>query len=219
MTGQRKRDRVRFVNEDEILIHPFRIDRTLKYQQIFRANDAMLHPGLEVKLGAWPEDFDRKRARVSRTPQDKTCAFANFEALVLLLVHLERQISAFAHDEIFLHAWMFVQCDDNAAPARANHALVGVLNTIKQFRELFRFTNPVRKRFIPKATCFAAVAVERLERIDRRTRTQLMRDASETWIGSELRVVEIEARFHQCPPDVETVTAPSALLSRGHMKP
>ena len=29
----------------------------------------------------------------------------------------------------------------------------------------------------------------------------------------------VEARFHQCPPEVETVMAPSALLSRGHMKP
>src|SRR5438270_1232998 len=146
------RNRVRFVNEDEILIHPFRIDRTLKYQQIFRANDAMLHSRLEAKLGAWPKDFDPKRARVSRAPQDKTCAFADFEAFVLLLVHLERQISAFAHDEIFLHPWMFVQCDDNAAPARANHVIASVLNAIEQLRELFRFTNPVRERFIPKAT-------------------------------------------------------------------
>src|SRR5205823_14211201 len=42
-------------------------------------------------------------------------------------------------------------------------------------------------------------------------RAQLTRDASEAWIGSELRVVEIEARFHQCPPEVETVTAPLGL--------
>ena len=47
----------------------------------------------------------------------------------------------------------------------------------------------------------------------------LWRDAGEARIRSKLRVIEIEARFHQCPPDVETVTAPSALLSRGHMKP
>jgi len=46
-----------------------------------------------------------------------------------------------------------------------------------------------------------------------------MRDASEAWIRGELRVIEIKTRFHQCPPEVETVTAPSALLSRGHMKP
>jgi hypothetical protein len=46
-----------------------------------------------------------------------------------------------------------------------------------------------------------------------------MRNASEAWIGSELRVIEIEARVHQCPPEVETVTVPSALLSRGHMNP
>src|SRR5439155_27293463 len=131
MTWERRRNRVRFVNEDEILIHPFRIERTFKYEQIFRANDAMLHSRLEVKLGAWPKDFDRKRARVSRTPQDKTCAFANFEALVLLLVHLEREIAAFADDEIFLHAWVFVQCDDNAAPPGADHAIVRVLDAIK----------------------------------------------------------------------------------------
>src|SRR5436309_2981467 len=129
MTWERKRHR--FVNEDEILIHPFRIDRTLKHQQVFRANDAMLHPGLEMKLSAGPEGFDCKRSLVSRTPQDKTCAFADFEALVLLLVHLEREIAAFADDEIFLHAWVFVQCDDNAAPARANHAIVRVLDALK----------------------------------------------------------------------------------------
>src|SRR6266536_4739731 len=217
MTWERKRHR--FVDEDEILIHPFRIDRTFKYQQIFRANDAMLHSRLEVKLGARPKDFDRKCALVRRTPQDKTRTFANFEAFVLLLVRLERQISAFAHDQIFLHTWMFVQCDDNAAPGRTNHAIISVLNAIEHPRELFRFASPVREPFIPKATCFVAVAIKRIARVDRRKRAQLMRDASEAWIRGELRVIEIEARFHQCPPDVETVTAPSALLSRGHMKP
>src|SRR5438046_2640055 len=126
MTWERKRHR--FVNEDEILIHPFRINRTLKYQQLLRANDAMLHPGLEMKLSAGPEGFDCKRSLVSRPPQDETCAFAHVEALVFLLVHLEREVSAFAHDEIFLHARMFAQCDDNAAPAGANHAIVGALN-------------------------------------------------------------------------------------------
>src|SRR6266550_6195277 len=219
MTWQRKCNRVRFVNEDEILIHPFRIDRTLKHEQVFRADDAMLHPGLEVKLSAGPEDFDRKRSLVKWTPEDKTCAFADFEALVLLLVHLEREISAFAHDEIFFDARMLVQCDDNAAPASANHPIVRLLDAIKQFRKLFRFANPVRKRFTPKATGFAAVAVKRLARFDRRERAQLLRDASEARIRRKLRVVEIKARFHQCPPEVETVTAPSALLSRVHVKP
>jgi len=131
MTGQRKRNRVRFENEDEILIHPFRIDRTLKHEQIFRANDAMLHSGLEVKHSAGPEDFDRKRSLVKRTPEDKTCAFADFESLVLLLVHLEREVSAFAHDEIFLHAWMFVQRNRDAAPTGANHAVVRVLDPVE----------------------------------------------------------------------------------------
>ena len=131
MTWQRSRNRVRFVNEDEILIHSFRIDRTLKHDQVFRADDAMLHPGLKVKSSAGQEDFDRKRSLVRRTPEDKTCAFADFESLVLLLVHLEREISAFAHDEIFLHAWMFVQRDRNAAPTGANHAVVRVLDPIQ----------------------------------------------------------------------------------------
>src|SRR5437868_10342358 len=192
MTWHRKRHR--FVNEDKILIHPFRIDRTLKHQQVFRANDAMLHSGLEVKLTTRPEHFDRKRLLVRWTPQDKTCAFANFEALVLLLVHLEREISAFADDEIFLHEGMFVQCNDNAAPASPNHPIVRVLDAMEQFRELCRFANPVSKRFIPKATCFAAVAVERLARADRGKRTQLTRDTSEARIRGELRVIEIEAR-------------------------
>src|SRR2546423_6259266 len=131
MTWQRNCNRVRFVNEDEILIHPFRIDGTLKHQQVFHANDAMLHPGLEVKLSARREDFDRKRLLVGWTPKDKTRAYADFESLVLLLVNLERKISPFAHDEIFLHAWMFVKCDDNTAPAGANHAIVRVLDAIK----------------------------------------------------------------------------------------
>src|SRR6476469_10030965 len=108
MTGQPSRNCVRFVNEDEILIHPFWIDRTLKHEQVFRADDAMLHPGLEMKLSAGQEIFDRKRSLVRRTPEDKTCAFADFETLVLLLVHLECEVSAFAHDEIFFNAWVFV---------------------------------------------------------------------------------------------------------------
>src|SRR5439155_11160165 len=167
-----------------------------KYQQVFRTNDAMLHSGLEMKLSAGLEDFDPKRLLVSRTPQDKTCAFANFEALVLLLVHLQREISAFAHDQIFLHAWMLVQRDDNAAPAGANHAIVRVLNAIEQFRELFGFANPVRERFIPQATCFAAVAVKRLARVDRRKRAQLTRDGSKPRIRGQLRVVQFKHSRH-----------------------
>src|SRR5882762_11074240 len=131
MTWQRKCNRVRFVNEDEILIHPFRIDRTLKHEQVFRADDAMLHPGLEVKLSAGPEDFDRKRSLVRRTPEDKTRAFTDFESLVLLLVHLEREVSAFAHDEIFLHARVFVQRNRDATPTGANHAVVRALDPVE----------------------------------------------------------------------------------------
>src|ERR1700704_2487267 len=131
MTWQRSRNRVRFENEDEILVHPFRIDRTLKHEQVFRADDAMLHPGLEVKLSAGQEDFDRKRPLVRWTPENKTCAFADFESLVLPLVHLEREVSAFAHDEIFFHAWVFVQRNRDAAPTGANHAVVRVLDPIE----------------------------------------------------------------------------------------
>src|SRR5437588_6123461 len=131
MTWERKRNRVRLVNEDEILIHPFRIDGTLKHQQVFRANDAMLHPGLEMKVSAGPEDFDRKRSLVRRTPPEKTCAFADFEALVFLFVHLEREISAFTHDEILLHPGVFMQRDDNPAPPGANHVIARVLDPIK----------------------------------------------------------------------------------------
>src|SRR5438046_503308 len=131
MTWQPSRNRVRFVNEDEILIHPFRIDRTLKHEQVFRADDAMLHPGLEVKLGVGQEDFDRKRSLVRRTPEDKTCAFADFESLVHLLMYLEREISAFAHDEISFQAWVFVQRNSDAAPTGAIHAVVRVLDPIE----------------------------------------------------------------------------------------
>src|ERR1700737_2403380 len=130
MTWQRRRNRVRFVNEDEILIHPFRIDRTFEDEQVFRADDAMLHPGLEMKLSAGPDDFDGKRSLVRRTPKHKTCAFADLESFVLLFAHFKREIPAFAHDEIFLDARMFVQGDDNAAPAGANHAVVRVLDSI-----------------------------------------------------------------------------------------
>src|SRR5207248_2295360 len=194
MTCERKRHR--FVNEDEILIHPFRIDRSLKHQQVFRANDAMLHPRLEVKLSAGMDYFDRKRSFVRWTPEDKTRAFANFEALLLLLVHLQRKISAFAHDEIFLHAWMFVQRDDNATPASANHAVARMLDAIEHFRELFRFADSVRKRSIPEATRFAAVAVERLARIDRRERAQLTRYTSKARIRGKRRVVQLKNRGH-----------------------
>jgi hypothetical protein len=46
-------------------------------------------------------------------------------------VHLEREVSAFAHDEIFLHAWVFVQRNRDAAPTGANHAVVRVLDPIQ----------------------------------------------------------------------------------------
>src|ERR1700682_4712933 len=131
MTWQRKRNRIRFENEDEILIHPFWIDRTLKHEPVFRANDAMLHRGLGVKLSGGPEEFDHKRSLVKRTPEDKTRAFADFESLVLLLVHFEREVSAFAHDEIFLYAGVFVQRNGDAAPTRANHAVVRVLDSVE----------------------------------------------------------------------------------------
>src|SRR5438270_13898045 len=131
MTWEQQRNRVRLVDDDEIVIHPFRLDGTLKHQQILRANDAMLHPGLETKVSAGPEDFDRKRSLVRRTPAEKTCAFADFEALVFLFVHLEREISAFTHDEIILHAEVFMQRDDNPAPPGAIPVIARVLDPIK----------------------------------------------------------------------------------------
>jgi hypothetical protein len=48
-----------------------------------------------------------------------------------LLVHLEREISAFAHNEIFFDARMFVQRNDNTAPAGTNHGVVRVLNLVE----------------------------------------------------------------------------------------
>ena len=112
-----------------------------------------------------------------------------------------------------------MQGDRDSAPAGANDAVGRVLDPVEQLCELFRLADSARKFFVPKATCFAAIAVERLARVDRRERAQLMRDASKARIRRDLRVVEIEARLHQCPLEVETLTATCALLSRGQMKP
>src|SRR5882762_7676341 len=111
MTWQRRRNRIRFVDEDQILIHSFWIERTLKHKEVFGAYDAMLDAGREVKPRARLYHFDRKRSLVRRPAENKTGALADFESLVLLFVHLEREISAFADDEIFFHARMFVKCD------------------------------------------------------------------------------------------------------------
>ena len=46
---------------------------------------------------------------------------------------------------------------------------------------------------------------------------QLPSEVGETLAG--VPVIEIEAGVHQCPSEVETWTPPSALLSRGQMKP
>ena len=77
---------VRFVDEHEVLVHPFGINRSLEHEQVFRADQAMLHSRLEMKPVARRERLDGKRL-VGGTPrQDESRAFPYLQAFILLFV-------------------------------------------------------------------------------------------------------------------------------------
>ena len=180
----------------------------------------MLFARFEMKLGAGLERFDRERLIGGASPNNDTAAFFHFDSLIFLFVLFEREIFAALNDKKFFDARMFVQSDDHSAPACFDDAIAATLNASGQFIELLRtFANPKSEHFTPRSTCCATITIEACARIDRREFAELVRNRTETWIGTEFFVIDLEARAHQCPPVVDTVTAPLALLNRGHMKP
>src|SRR3954463_14215444 len=108
-----------------------------------------------------------------------------------------------------------MQRDHDSAPPGANHVVLRVLDLLEQTGELLGLADAFGKLAVPQPASFTAVVVEEFARIDRREWGELFRDGGKARIGRELRVIEIEARAHQWPPVVDTLTAPSALLRRG----
>ena len=58
--------------------------------------------------------------------------------LILLLVLFEREIAATLDDEVFFHAWVFVQRDDYSAPRGRDDTIPTVLDAREEFTEVLR---------------------------------------------------------------------------------
>src|ERR1039457_796018 len=119
-----------FVDENQVLIHSLRINGSLEDEQVLGSDEAMLHARLEMELAAPLKQFGRKHSLVRPSPQNKSSAFLHLKPLILLLVHLERKISAFANHEKLLHARMFVQRHDHATPVRFDDAFTAALDSL-----------------------------------------------------------------------------------------
>src|SRR5208282_3281712 len=91
---------VRFVDENEVLVHPLRIDRPLEHQQVLCPNQTMLHSRLKMKPVARSNCLYRKRLAGGAPPQDEPRAFLHHDMLVFLFVHLKSEVSALTDYEI-----------------------------------------------------------------------------------------------------------------------
>src|SRR5438067_13558267 len=97
----------------------------------------MLHARLEMELGTRRKRLSRKRLVVCAARQDDACAFLYFEPFIFLLVSFQRKVSAFADDEILLHARMLVNSDDHATPWSLNNS---------RFAAIYLFQQVIEKR-------------------------------------------------------------------------
>ena len=124
-----------FVNEDQVLIHSLRIDRAFEDEKVLGADQAMLDPWREMKLGSELQHFSGERWLVRPAPQDQAGTFDDFQALVLFFVHFEREISVFSDHEEFFHPGVFVKRNNHPAPFRLDDALTPALDSLKEIRE------------------------------------------------------------------------------------
>ena len=129
---------VRFVDEHEVLVHPLGIDRSFKHEQILRPDQTMLHSGLKMKPVARSERLYGKRLAGSPPRQDKPRPFPHLQVFVLLLVHLESEVSASTDYEILFDPRVLMQNDDHTSPRRLYGPFGALVDAVEKFRKTAR---------------------------------------------------------------------------------
>src|SRR5215212_7867970 len=76
----------RLEDEDQILVHTFRIGGTFEHQKILSSNQAMLHARLEMEPITGRQDVYPEWRSVRLAPEKQAGPFADFQVLILLLV-------------------------------------------------------------------------------------------------------------------------------------
>ena len=79
----------RGVYKQQILIHTQRVRGTLKQEQLFRSNDAMLNPGFKMERVPGLKFMDCERLFATLSPQQNSSPLLYLQMLILLRMFLK----------------------------------------------------------------------------------------------------------------------------------
>ncbi|MBV9106860.1 MAG: hypothetical protein JO313_12655 [Verrucomicrobia bacterium] len=188
---------VRFVDEHEVLVHPFGIERPLEHEQVLCPNQAMLHSRLKMKPVARSKCLDGERLVGGTPKQDKPGAFLDQEVFVLLLVHLKSEVSTLTDYEILFDPRVLIENNDHTSPRRLYDAVATSIDTVEKLRKKGdRSHGPIAELLIPERARLSAIAIERLPGVDARLAAQTRRDGGELGITGKLIVIKIKTSTH-----------------------
>ena len=123
---------VGYVNEDQILVHPLRIGRSLEHQQVFCPDQAMFHSGRKMKPVARNERLNGQGFMGGFPIQDEPCTFLHFQVFVLFLVHFKSEVATLTNDEILFDTWVFVENNNYASPRCLDDPVATSLDAVEE---------------------------------------------------------------------------------------
>ncbi len=181
---------VGYVNEDQVLVHPFRIDRPLEHQQVFCPDQTMFHSRFKMKPIARSERLDGQRFMGGIPIQDEPCAFLHFQVFVLFLVHFKSEIATLTNDEILFDTRVFVENDDYASPRCLNDPVATPLNAVEEFgKKRGSSDRSIAEVLPPEQAGLATIMIEGLLGVDARLGTQAARDGCVPGVRCQLAMI------------------------------
>ena len=177
---------VRFVDEHEVLIHPFGIGRSLEHEQVFRSDQTMLHSGLEMKPVARHDRLNRERLGGGSPRQDEPRAFPHLQVFILLFVHLKSEVSTLTDREILFDPRLLMQNDDHTSPRRLDGPFITPIDPIEKFSKKCGLSNGrMTEVLTPEQARFAAITIKRVPGVDARLGAQTSRDGGRLGVAGQ----------------------------------
>ncbi len=181
---------VGYVNKDQILVHPLRIDRSLVHQQVFCSDQAMLHSGRKMKPVARSERLNRQGFVGGIPIQDEPCAFLHFQVFVLFLMHFKSEVATLTNDEILFNTGVFVENDHYASPRCLDDPVATPLDAVEEFGKKGGGSDwSMVKVLPPEQAGLATIVVEGFLGVDARLRAQATRDGCKPGVPRQLTMI------------------------------